>query len=104
MDNDFFSEALDGKIDAVQFILNAILEGDELRIIATKTRKEYKSATRRSVKPDIWAEDKDGRIADIEIQRADKEDGAERARIHSSMISRDLLKRVKPLQVLPKPT
>ena len=93
MDDDFFSEALDGKIDAVQFILNTVLERDDLKVIETKTQREYKSATKRSIKLDIWAQDEEGRITDVEIQRADKGTGAKRARIHSSMIDRDLLEK-----------
>ena len=93
MDDDFFSEALDGKIDAVQFILNTVLERDDLKVIETKTQREYKNAAKRSIKLDIWALDREGRIMDIEIQRADKGTGAKRARIHSSMIDRDLLEK-----------
>ena len=93
MDDDFFSEALDGKIDAVQFILNTVLERDDLKVIETKTQREYKSATKRSIKLDIWAQDEQGRVTDVEIQRADKGTGAKRARFHSSMIDRDLLEK-----------
>ena len=93
MDDEFFSETLDGKIDAVQFIINTVLERNDLKIIDTKTQREYKSATKRSIKLDIWAQDAEGRIVDIEIQKADQGTGAKRARIHSSMIDRDLLEK-----------
>ena len=33
MDDDFFSEALDGKIEAVEFILQVVLERDDLKVI-----------------------------------------------------------------------
>ena len=93
MDDEFFSETLDGKIDAVQFIINTVLERNDLKIINTKTQREYKSATKRSIKLDIWAQDAEGRIVDIEIQKADQGTGAERARLHSSMIDRELLEK-----------
>ena len=93
MDDDFFSEALDGRIEAVQFILNTVLERDDLRVMETKTQREYKSATKRSIRLDIWAQDAEGRIMDIEIQRANKGTGSKRARFHSSMIDRDLLEK-----------
>ena len=93
MDDEFFSETLDGKIDAVQFIINTVLERNDLKIINTKTQREYKSATKRSIKLDIWAQDSEGRIVDIEIQKADQGTGAERARLHSSMIDRELLEK-----------
>lgn len=93
MDDYFFSEALNGKTAAVQYIVNTILEREDLKIISTKAQVEYKSATMRSIKLDIWAEDENGAIIDIEIQRADSGAGAKRARFHSSMIDRTLLEK-----------
>ena len=91
MDDDFFSEALDGKTKAVEYILNTILERDDIKVKSTKAQVEYKSATKRSIKLDIQAEDVRGRLMDIEIQRSDRGSGVRRARFHSSMIDRTLL-------------
>ena len=91
MDDNFFSEALDGKIAPVQYILNTILERDDLRVLYTEAQVEYKSATRRSIKLDIRAVDTEGRVMDIEIQRSEQGAGVRRARFHSSMIDRTLL-------------
>ena len=91
MDDDFFSEALDGKKDAVEYILNTILERDDIKVKSTKAQVEYKSATKRSIILDIQAEDVDGKLMDIEIQRSDRGAGVKRARFHSSMIDRSLL-------------
>lgn len=91
MDDDFFSEALDGKVEAVEYILNTILESEDLKVIHTKAQVEYKSATKRSIKLDIQAENSKREILDVEIQRSDKGTGSKRARFHSSMIDRSLL-------------
>ena len=91
MDDDFFSEALDGKVEAVEYILNTILERADIKVKSTKAQVEYKSATKRSITLDIQAEDADGKLVDIEIQRSDKGAGVRRARYHSSMIDRTLL-------------
>ena len=91
MDDDFFSEALDGKTEAVEYILNTVLERDDIKVKSTKAQVEYKSATKRSIKLDIQAEDVNGRLMDIEIQRSDRGSGVRRARFHSSMIDRALL-------------
>lgn len=93
MDDDFFSEALDNKPEAVGYIVNTILERDDLKIQSARTQVEYKSATKRSLKLDIRAEDAEGRVIDIEIQRADRGTGVRRARFHSSMIDRSLLEK-----------
>lgn len=93
MDDDFFSETLNGKIDAVQYILNTVLERSDFTVLETSTQHTYTSATKHSIRMDIRAKDSTGRIADIEIQRADSGTGAKRARYHSSMIDRELLNR-----------
>lgn len=91
MDDDFFSEALDGKIEAVEYIINTILERNDIKVKSTKAQIEYKSATKRSIILDIQAEDANGKVIDIEIQRSDRGSGVKRARFHSSMIDRTLL-------------
>ncbi|MFR5004103.1 MAG: hypothetical protein ACLUCZ_17060 [Thomasclavelia ramosa] len=47
MDDDFFSEALDGKIVAVEYILKTILERDDIKVKPTKAQVEHKSATKK---------------------------------------------------------
>ena len=91
MDDDFFSEALDGKTKAVEYILNTVLERNDIKVKSTKAQVEYKSATKRSIKLDIQAEDVHGKLMDLEIQRSDRGSGVKRARFHSSMIDRTLL-------------
>ncbi len=100
MDDDFFSEALDGKTKAVEYILNTILERDDIKVKSTKAQVEYKSATKRSIKLDIQAEDVHGRLMDIEIQRSDRGSGVRRARFHSSMIDRTLLSKGEDFEEL----
>ena len=36
MDDDFFSEALDEKIAPVEYILNTVLESDDIRVLRTE--------------------------------------------------------------------
>ena len=48
MDDDFFSEALDGKIEAVEYILKTILERDDIKLRSTKAQVEYKSSFYRA--------------------------------------------------------
>ena len=91
MDDDFFSEALDGKIEAVEYIINTILERNDIKVKSTKAQVEYKSATKRSIILDIQSEDANGKVIYIEIQRSDRGSGVKRARFHSSMIDRTLL-------------
>ena len=80
MDDDFFSEALDGKVEAVEFILQVVLERDDLKVIETKEQVEYKSATKRSIRLDIKAVDRENGWFNLEIQRAEDGSGSKRAR------------------------
>ena len=79
MDDDFFSEALDEKIEPVEYILRTILERNDIKVQCTEAQVEYKSATKRSIKLDIRAVDTEGRVLDIEVQRADKGASVRRA-------------------------
>lgn len=67
MDDDFFSEALDEKIEPVEYILRTILERNDIKVQCTEAQVEYKSATKRSIKLDIRAVDAEGRVLDIEV-------------------------------------
>ncbi|QWT54142.1 PD-(D/E)XK nuclease family transposase [Eubacterium sp. MSJ-33] len=102
MDDDFFSEALDGKIEAVEYILQTVLERDDLKVVETKAQVEYKSATKRSICLDIKAVDRNEEHFDIEIQRADAGTGPRRARFHGSMIDRELLDKGRNFEELPE--
>lgn len=93
MDDDFFSEALNEKIAPVEYILHTILERTDIRVQRTEAQVEYKSATKRSIKLDIRAVDAEGRVMDVEVQRAEKGASVRRARFHSSVIDRTLLEK-----------
>ena len=102
IDDDFFSEALDGKIEAVEYILRTVLERNDIVVLETKAQVEYKSATKRSIRLDIKAIDRNQEHFDVEIQRAEEGAGARRARFHGSMIDRDLLGKGKDFDELPE--
>ena len=102
MDDDFFSEALDGKTEAVGYILRTVLNRDDLKVVETKAQVEYKSATKRSIRLDVKAVNEDQEHFDIEIQRADSGTGAKRARFHGSMIDRELLEKSMDFEELPE--
>jgi hypothetical protein len=93
MDNFFFSEALDGKREAVELIIQTILGRNDIVVRSTKAQVVYTSAASRSVQLDIVAQDAQKKVFDVEIQRKDEGTGARRARFHSSMMDRNLLKK-----------
>ena len=92
IDDDFMSQVLNDNLPAVKCILDIVLdERDDLEVISAKTQVEYKSAASRSIKLDVRAEDADGKLYNIEIQRSDRGAGAKRARFHSSALDGGML-------------
>ena len=49
-----------------------VLERDDLKVIETKAQVEYKSATKRSIRLDIKAVDRENERFNLEIQRAER--------------------------------
>lgn len=91
---------MDGKIEAVEYIINTMLERDDIKVKSTKTQIEYKSAAKRSIVLDIQAEDAGRKVIDIGIQRADCGSGVKQARFHSGMIDRTLLSKSEDFEQL----
>lgn len=93
-DDDFMSLVFERNIEATEFLINTILERDDLKVLEVVGQKEFKNPYfgGRTIKIDIYAEDANGKIYDIEVQRSD--DGAvpERARFHNAMLDVRLLK------------
>lgn len=48
MDDDFFSEALDEKIAPVEYILNTVLERDDIRVLRTEAQVKVQQIARSS--------------------------------------------------------
>lgn len=84
----------DRNIEATELILRIILQRTDLKVLEVTAQREYKSPITdgRSIELDIYAEDKEGKIYDIEVQRADSGADVHRARFHSSMLDTKMLK------------
>lgn len=95
MDDDFMTVVFDRNKKAVERVLDVILQRDDLKVLQVVTQREYKNpvAGGRSVKLDVYAKDLDGKIYDIEVQRADEGADVHRARFHSSMLDIRMLKK-----------
>lgn len=94
LDDDFMTVVFDRNIEATELILRIILQRTDLKVLEVTAQREYKSPITdgRSIELDIYAEDKEGKIYDIEVQRADSGADVHRARFHSSMLDTKMLK------------
>lgn len=93
-DDDFMSIVFDQNIEAAEFLLNIILERDDMEVIEVIGQREYKNPVvgGRSIRIDIYAKDSVGKIYDVEVQRSDEGADVHRARFNSSMIDTRMLK------------
>ena len=85
LDDDFMNKVFEDKACA-EFLLRIILNRNDLTVQQVRSQYDIKNLQGRSVRLDILAVDKAGRVYNIEIQRNDKGAGAKRARYNSSLI------------------
>lgn len=94
LDDDLMTLVFDRNIPAAELMLNIILQRNDLKVLEAVAQREYKNPMSggRSITIDIYAADGDGRVYDIEVQRAPSGADVHRARFHSSMIDTKMLK------------
>ena len=102
MDDDFMSIVFDGDTELTEFTLKILLERDDLRVKSVLTQKEKHNLYGRSVRLDILAEDTEGKVYNVEIQRADKGADARRVRYNLAMLDSHILKRNDNFSALPE--
>lgn len=94
LDDNLMVLAFDRNIEATELLLNVILQRNDLKVLEVVAQREYKNPVSggRSITIDIYAVDGDGKVYDIEVQRASSGADVHRARFHSSMIDTKMLK------------
>ena len=94
LDDDLMTLVFDRNNEATELLLNIILKRNDLKVLEVVAQREYKNPMTggRSITIDIYAADEEGKVYDIEVQRAPAGADAHRARFHSSMIDTKMLK------------
>ena len=94
LDDNLMTLVFDRNIEAAELLLNIILRRNDLKVLEVIAQKEYKNPMSggRSITIDIYAEDRDGKAYNVEVQRASSGADVHRARFHSSMIDTKMLK------------
>lgn len=85
LDDDFMSKVFEDKACS-QFLLQIILEKNDLSVQKVHAQHDVKNLQGRSIRLDIIAIDGNGRVYNIEIQRSDKGASIKRARYNSSLL------------------
>jgi len=96
----FMSVALDDK-KACEYVLRIIMGKPDLVVKRVETQETLSKVESRGVRLDVLAEDSEGQIFNIEVQRADTVDHARRIRLYSSMIDSELLQKGAAFGKLP---
>lgn len=93
LDDDFMTVVFDRNIEATELVLNIILGRDDIKVLEVIAQREYKSPITggRTIELDIYAQDSEGKIYNVEVQRADAGADVHRARFHSSMLDTKML-------------
>ncbi len=92
MDNVFLAGYFQDNLQGVSFVLQKLLNKDDVRATRVVTEHFIKNLQGRDVRFDIFAVDEVGKQYNIEIQRADSGAVPKRARYHSSMMDCAMLK------------
>ncbi len=101
-DDDFMTRVFEDDLKLTEFLLSIILQRRDLEVIESNTQVVQKSLTGRSVKLDIKAKDKTGKLYNIEIQRENKGADEKRARYHSAILDTNTLMTNEDFDKLPE--
>lgn len=89
LDDDFMSKVFEDQ-KCTEFLLQVILNRNDLKVINVTSQYAIKNLQGRSVRLDILAVDKKEQVYNIEIQRNDRGPGVKRARYNSSLIDENV--------------
>src|SRR5699024_3218719 len=102
MDDDFMSKCFEDNIECTELVVKIVLNRDDLKIEQVHAQHQIKNLQGRSVILDIYAKDTNGKLYNIEIQRADRGASAKRARYHSSVIDSNTINAKQDYDKLPE--
>lgn len=91
MDDLYMAKFFEGQPRCAEVVLRAVLGNPSLRVISVNVRHDVLSLGSRSVQLDIAAEDEDGRLYDVEVQRDPGRAEPQRARLYAALIDSQAL-------------
>ena len=101
MDDAFFNVCMDGSPECVELILRIIMDEPTLQVQNVTTQRTIANISCRGVRFDVMAT-ANGKVYDIEVQRADEGAIPQRARYNAYMIGANELRSGKAYNELPE--
>ena len=102
MNNKFMNAMLENNIPATQKMLRVIMKNDKIKVISVRVQNFIQNLFGHSAQLDILAEDENGKLFNVEIQRADEGGPPKRARFYSSSLDTVFLKAGHDYEELPE--
>ncbi len=101
-DDTFFNVVFKENLNAMELVLQIILECQDIRIKSLCVQEEIRNFSGRSVRFDAVVVDKTARVMNVEIQRRDEGAKLQRARFHSSVLDVNALEKGREYTELPE--
>ncbi len=101
MNNVFMAVALDDKW-ACQHVVRVLSGNQNLTVVSVKTEYRISKLVVHDAVLDVLAEDENGMLHNLEIQRPDTVDHARRTRFYGAMIDSEMLEKGKMYKELPE--
>ena len=94
-DDTFMSAVFDGKTEETQFLIQVILNRDDITVAESRAQFFISNVYGRGLRLDILAKDKEGHAFHFEVERSKERATVKRARFTGAMVDSRLLKRGK---------
>lgn len=93
IDDTFFNLCFDGDTDCMELLLQTVFKRNDIKVLEVVTQRTAQNLYGRSVRFDVLAIDDEGKIYNVEIQRASEGANPKRARFNHALIdSREINK------------
>lgn len=100
--SDLFMRVALNDVPACQYVLRILTGIQDLQVKEIRTQYEISKLTSHDARLDVFAEDSNGKLYDIEIQRSDAIDHARRTRFYGAMIDSSYLEKGTTYSELPE--
>ena len=100
--SDIFMRNVFKKRECLEYVLQVIMEKQDLHVIDQIIQKDYKNLQGRSAVMDCVAKDSTGKQFDVEIQQDNEEASPKRARYHSGLMYMNTLNPGQDFEELPE--
>ena len=100
--SDIFMRNVFKKRECLEYVLQVIMEKQDLHVIDQIIQKDYKNLQGRSAVMDCVARDSTGKQFDVEIQQDNEEASPKRARYHSGLMDMNTLNPGQDFEELPE--